>query len=84
MNMKNNTSNVLDLETEVTNYLKEGLTAGELMGLIGNNRGLEVFSVGYALGIIRNTEADLETKLALQLTLMECVEHISEILDTKD
>ena len=84
MNMKNNTSNALDLETEVTNYLKEGLTAGELMGLIGNNRGLEVFSVGYALGIIRNTEADLETTLALQLTLMECVEHISEILDTKD
>ena len=84
MNMKNNTSNALDLETEVTNYLKEGLTAGELMGLIGNNRGLEVFSVGYALGIIRNTEADPETQLALQLTLMECVEHISEILDTKD
>ena len=84
MNMKNNTSNALDLETEVTNYLKEGLTAGELMGLIGNNRGLEVFSVGYALGIIRNTEADLETKLALQLTLMESLEHISEILDTKD
>ena len=82
--MKNNTSNALDLETEVTNYLKEGLTAGELMGLIGNNRGLEVFSVGYALGIIRNTEADLETKLALQLTLMESLEHISEILDTKD
>ena len=81
--MKNNTSNALDLETEVTNYLKEGLTAGELMGLIGNNRGLEVFSVGYALGIIRNTE-DPETKLALQLTLMECLEHISEILDTKD
>ena len=79
-----NTSKALDLETEVTNYLKEGLTAGELMGLIGNNRGLEVFSVGYALGIIRNTEADLETQLALQLTLMECVEHISEILDTKD
>ena len=79
-----NTSNALALETEVTNYLKEGLTAGELMGLIGNNRGLEVFSVGYALGIIRNTEADLETTLALQLTLMECVEHISEILDTKD
>ena len=79
-----NTSKALDLETEVTNYLKEGLTAGELMGLIGNNRGLEVFSVGYALGIIRNTEADLETTLALQLTLMECVEHISEILDTKD
>ena len=62
--MKNNTSNALDLETEVTNYLKEGLTAGELMGLIGNNRGLEVFSLGYALGIIRNTE-DPETKLAL-------------------
>ena len=81
--MKNNTSNALDLETEVTNYLKEGLTAGELMGLIGNNRGLEVFSLGYALGIIRNTE-DPETKLALQLTLMECLEHISEILDTKD
>ena len=80
----NNTSNALDPETEVTNYLKEGLTAGELMGLIGNNRGLEVFSVGYALGIIRNTEADLETTLALQLTLMKCVEHISEILDTKD
>ena len=79
-----NTSKALDLETEVTNYLKEGLTAGELMGLIGNNRGLEVFSVGYALGIIRNTEADFETKLALQLTLMACVEHISEILDTKD
>ena len=79
-----NTSNALDLETVVNNYLKEGLTAGELMGLIGNNRGLEVFSVGYALGIIRNTEADLETTLALQLTLMECVEHISEILDTKD
>ena len=79
-----NTSKALDLETEVTNYLKEGLTAGELMGLIGNNRSLEVFSVGYALGIIRNTEADLETTLALQLTLMECVEHISEILDTKD
>ena len=79
-----NTSKALDLETEVTNYLKEGLTAGELMGLIGNNRGLEVFSVGYALGIIRNTEADLETKLALQLTLMESLEHISEILDTKD
>ena len=79
-----NTSKALDLETEVTNYLKEGLTAGELMGLIGNNRGLEVFSVGYALGIIRNTEADLETTLALQLTLIECVEHISEILDTKD
>ena len=55
--MKNNTSNALDLETEVTNYLKEGLTAGELMGLIGNNRGLEAFSVGYALGIIRNKEA---------------------------
>ena len=83
MKMKNNTSNALDLETEVTNYLKEGLTAGELMGLIGNNRGLEVFSLGYALGIIRNTE-DPETKLALQLTLMECLEHISEILDTKD
>ena len=81
--MKNNISNALDLETEVTNYLKEGLTAGELMGLIGNNRGLEVFSLGYALGIIRNTE-DPEIKLALQLTLMECVEHISEILDTKD
>ena len=81
--MKNNTSNALDLETEVTNYLKEGLMAGELMGLIGNNRGLEVFSLGYALGIIRNTE-DPETKLALQLTLMECLEHISEILDTKD
>ena len=79
-----NTSKALDQETEVTNYLKEGLTAGELMGLIGNNRGLEVFSVGYALGIIRNKEADLETQLALQLTLMECVEHISEILDTKD
>ena len=81
--MKNNTSNALDLETEVTNYLKEGLMAGELMGLIGNNRGLEVFSLGYALGIIRNTE-DPEIKLALQLTLMECLEHISEILDTKD
>ena len=81
--MKNNTSNALDLETEVTNYLKEGLTAGELMGLIGNNRGLEVFSLGYAWGIIRNTE-DPETKMALQVTLMECVEHISEILDTKD
>ena len=28
----NNTSNALDPETEVTNYLKEGLVAGELMG----------------------------------------------------
>ena len=79
----NNTFNALDPETEVTNYLKEGLVAGELMGLIGNNRGLEVFSVGYALGIIRNTE-DPETQMVLHATLMECLEHISEILDTKD
>ena len=79
----NNTSNALDPETEVTNYLKEGLMVGELLGLIGNNRGLEVFSLGYALGIIRNTE-DPEIQMALHATLMECLEHISEILDTKD
>lgn len=48
--MNNSTpTNTLDPEAEVTNYLKEGLMAGELMGLIGNNRGLEIFSLGYAL-----------------------------------
>ena len=39
----NNTSNELDPETEVTNYLKEGLMVGELLGLIGNNRALKYF-----------------------------------------
>ena len=39
----NNTFNALDPETEVTNYLKEGLMVGELLGLIGNNRALKYF-----------------------------------------